>query len=106
MHRFYQLDLADMYRGELTVRKVSVLVSNLPRGAQVWAAVGGRSAITAETEATWLVEHTLMRIAHAEAGGKGKPPEQREFPPGILEMAAKAEHTESSAARFRAKHHK
>ena len=95
-----------MYRGELTVRKVSVLVSNLPRGAQTWAAVGGRSAITAEVEASWLIEHTLMRIAHAEAGGKGKPPEQREFPPGLLAMAAKAEHTKSRAEAFRAKHHK
>ena len=106
MHRFYQLDLADMYRGELTVRKVSVLVSNLPRGAQTWAAIGGRAAVTAEVEASWMVEHTMMRIAHAEAGGKGKAPEAREFPPGVLELAAKAEKTLSRAEAFRAKHHK
>ncbi len=95
-----------MYRGLLTVRKVAVLVMNLPRGAQTWRAVGGAVAITAEVESAWMIEHTLMKIAHGQAGGKGKAPEPREFPAGLLEQAAKAAKTQSRAEAFRAKHHK
>lgn len=95
-----------MYRGLITVRKVAVLVMNLPRGAQTWRAVGGAAAITAEVESAWMIEHTLMKIAHGQAGGKGKAPEPREFPVGLLEQEAKAAKTQSRAEAFRAKHHK
>lgn len=95
-----------MYRGSLTVRKVSVLVSNLPRGAQIWSAVGGRSAVTAEVESAWIIEHTLTAIAHAQAGSKGKQPEMRDFPPGLEELAKKAAYTQSRGEAFKAKHHK
>ena len=33
--RYYQLDLADMWRGRLSVRRVSVLVHHLPPGCAV-----------------------------------------------------------------------
>jgi hypothetical protein len=106
LHRFYQVDLVDMYRGSLTVRKVAVLVLNLPRGAQTWTALGGASAISSETEAGWIVEHALYAIAHQQAKGSGKGPEMRPYPPGLEEMAEKARKTMSRAERFKAKHHK
>ncbi len=93
-----------MYRGILTVRKIENLVLKLPRGAETWRAFGGRPAITAEVESSWLIEHALYAIAHGQAGAKGKPPEFREYPPGRLELDAKAEKTESRAEAFRAKH--
>lgn len=104
LQRFYNLDLADLYRGLLTVRKVCVLVMNLPRGAATWTAIGGRAAITAEVEASWLVEHALYSIAHAQNNGKGKKPEIRPFPSGLLEAAAKADKNTSRAEAFRQKH--
>jgi hypothetical protein len=93
-----------MYRGLLSVRKISVLVMNLPRGAQTWIAVGGAGAITGDVEAAWLVEHALYSIAHGQAGSKGQAPERRPFPPGINEVAAKAAKAQSQAEAFRRKH--
>lgn len=104
LHRFYQLDLADMYRGLLSVRKVSVLVLNLPRGAQTWICVGGSGAITAEVEASWLIEHALYVVAHAQNNGKGQKPERRPYPPGVDEVTAKAAKATSRAEAFRQKH--
>lgn len=95
-----------MYRGTLSVRKVSVLVMNLPRGSQTWQAVGGRGAVTAETEAAWLIEHALFLIAHGQAGSKGQAPEMRPWPPGLDELDAKSNFTQSRAEAFRAKHMK
>jgi hypothetical protein len=104
LQRFYQLDLADMYRGALTVRKVAVLVMNLPRGAQTWMAVGGRGAISTEAEAGWLVEHALYAIAHGQGGSKGTAPEMRPYPPGLKAAAAQQNYTQTRAEAFRAKH--
>lgn len=106
LHRYYHLDLVDMYRGLLSVRKISVLLINLPRGSQTWAAMGGAGAITAEVEAAWMIEHALYVVAHGQAGGKGKGPERRPYPPGKEEVAAKAAKATSRAEAFRAKHHK
>jgi hypothetical protein len=93
-----------MYRGTLTPRKAAVLALNLPRGAVIWQAVGGPGAISGEVEASWMLEHTLMMIAHGQGGGKGQTPKMREYPAGLLEEAAKAAKTQSRAERFRAKH--
>lgn len=93
-----------MYRGLLTVRKVAVLVLNLPRGAQTWLALGGAGAITAETESGWMIEHALYAIAHAKAGNKGRKPEMRPYPAGLLETTAKAQKATSRAEAFRQKH--
>lgn len=95
-----------MYRGLLSVRKISVLVMNLPRGARTWQSVGGAGAVTAEVESAWLVEHALYAIAHAKAGGKGKAPEVRPYPKGRHEADAEVQKVTSRAEAFRAKHHK
>lgn len=94
-----------MYRGAVSVRKISVLAMHLPRGAAVWLAVGGRAAITSEVEAAWMVEHALYKIAHGQAGSKGPAPTPREYPTGVEDMAAKVRFTETRAEAFRRKHH-
>ena len=95
-----------MYRGNLSVRKVSVLASNLPRGSAVGVRLGGAAAISEEVEAGWLVETALYRIAHSQAGGKGKAPEMREYPLGVAEQEAKQDYAVSRAEAFRRKHAK
>ena len=95
-----------MYRGRETVREVSVLASNLPRGSAVGTRLGGAAAITEEAEAGWLVEAALYKIAHSQAGGKGKAPEMREYPLGVAEQAEKDNYAVSRAEAFRRKHAK
>jgi len=106
LQRYYQLDLADMYRGILSVRKVSVMAAHLPRGGAVGERLGGAMAITPEVEGSWLVEAALYRVAHAEGGGKGKAPEMRDYPLGVAEMAEKQDYAVSRAEAFRRKHAK
>lgn len=95
-----------MYRGRETVREVSVLAANLPRGGAVGQRLGGPAAISDEAEAGWLVEAALYKIAHSQAGGKGKAPEMRDYPLGVAEQAAKDNYAVSRAEAFRRKHAK
>lgn len=95
-----------MYRGAISVRKVSVLASHLPRGGAVGIRLGGPAAIGEEVEAGWLIEAALYRIAHGQAGGKGKAPEMREYPLGVAEQTAKDNYTVSRAEAFLRKHAK
>ena len=98
--------MADMYRGRISIRKVSVLASHLPRGGAVGVRLGGAAAISEEVEGSWLIEAALYRIAHGQAGGKGKAPEMREYPLGVLEQAEKENYAASRAEAFRRKHAK
>jgi hypothetical protein len=93
-----------MYRGKVSVRKVSVLSTNLPRGSAVGFRLGGAAAVSEEAEAGWLVEAALYKIAHSQAGGKGKAPEMRDYPLGVAEQAEKQDYTLSRAEAFRRKH--
>lgn len=81
LHRFYGVDLADMWRGQLTPRKVAVLVENLPQGAQTWVDFGGPMAVTPEAEATYVVEHELATLWWLHTGKKGDRPQFRDYPP-------------------------
>jgi hypothetical protein len=69
--------------------------------------VGGQKAITAETEALWMVEHAIIAVAAAQSKGS-KAPQPRQYPKGILtvkaEADAKAARDRARAARFRARH--
>lgn len=38
LQRVYGLDLLDLWRGKLSLRKLSVLVTHLPPGSAVWSA--------------------------------------------------------------------
>jgi len=66
--------------------------------------LGGAAAVSEEVEAGWLVETALYRIAHSQAGGKGRAPEMRDYPLGIAEQAAKQDYTLSRAEAFKRKH--
>ena len=95
-----------MWRGLETVREVSVMAANLPRGGAVGVRLGGAAAISEEVEAGWLVETALYKIAHAKAGGKGKAPEMREYPLGVAEQHEKDNYAVSRAEAFMRKHAK
>jgi hypothetical protein len=105
-HYYDGLDLADMYRGLISVRRIAVLVLQLPRGANLWVSVGGAGAVTAEVDALWNVEHAILSVAHGQGGRKGPAPERRKYPPGLEEVQAKQAKAVSQAEAFRAKHHK
>jgi hypothetical protein len=96
--------LADMYRGRISPRKVSVMAAHLPRGGAVGDRLGGAMAVSPEVEAGWLVEAALYRIAHGQAGGKGKAPEMRDYPLGVAEQSEKQDYTLSRAEAFKRKH--
>src|SRR5699024_12341178 len=77
LEQHFSRDLADLYTGELTVRKAGVLLTGLPRGSNTWIRMGGPGAITAETVGLWLVEHAVELTVW---DGKGKPPRMRDYP--------------------------
>ena len=80
------------------------MAAHLPRGGAVGQRLGGAAAITEEVEAGWLLEAAVYRIAHGQAGGKGKAPEMREYPLGVMQKAEKENYTLSRAEAFRRKH--
>lgn len=106
LQRFYQVDLADLYRGLITPRKVAVLATNLPRASAVGRSMGGPDAISDEVESLWLLEHTTASIAHAKGGSKGKAPQMREYPLSAAEVKVKKQKTESRAERWVREHGK
>jgi hypothetical protein len=105
--RVYGLDLEGLWRGDFSPRRAAALALNLPRGSQVWVMLGGERAVTAETEALWLVEHAIVAVAHAQGGGKGQAPKVREYPEGVLvkrdRADARARSIEARARRLAAK---
>ena len=93
-----------MYRGLITPRRVAVLVSNLPRGAQTWIWVGGPMAVTAEAEATYALEYAMVMIAYHQGGAKGKKPEMREYPEGLRVQEDREASMIQKARAWRAAH--
>lgn len=90
----------------MTPRKAANLLVHLPRGAAVWIHAGGAGAITDETEASWLLEHTLQMQAWGQApkNKRGPAPKMREYPKPLFEMDKKAAEFERNAAAWRKKH--
>jgi hypothetical protein len=88
LSRFHGIELADMWRGEITPRRIAVLVENLPQGAQTWVNFGGPMAVTPEAEATYVVEHELATMWWLHTGKKGDRPQFRDYPayanPGMV----------------------
>lgn len=98
------VELAAMWSGGVTVRRISVLVAWLPRGARVWQMLGGREAITRETEAVWGLEATQLGIAWSSNGRKGRQPQAREYPLGADAIEEKSTFTERNATAWRRKY--
>ena len=93
-----------MWEGRETVRRISVLVTWLPRGARYWQMIGGQHAVTRETEAIMGLETTQLGIAWMQGGKKGKQPTGRDFPGGVEQERQRAAYTESRAAAWRRKY--
>lgn len=101
LQRYYGIDLADLYRGAITPRRLAVLVINFPRGANTWQMLGGPGAITGEVEALWGV-HLLQEAQMYQAGGnKGPEPTMREYPEGIEAKQNAAQRIEQNARAWR-----
>jgi hypothetical protein len=65
LQRFYRVDLAEFYRGELSVRRLSVLVDHLPHEAATTAArLGTEPGWSLATVLTADVFHALTGKAH------------------------------------------
>jgi len=63
MQHYYGLDLLDLYRGELSARKVHVLLSNLPPGAMLYRELDSPAAWSETAHLLALVEHRLRVLA-------------------------------------------
>lgn len=62
LQRFYNIDLVDLYRGKLSLRKLSILVEHLPSDSCLWA-------IRREMEPDYnLTDFLIMDLFHAMSG--------------------------------------
>ena len=78
--RYYGIELAGLWRGEISPRRVMVLAKNLPYGAQTWIDAGTDNAWSPETH---LLAHATFLLEGANwqrGGGKGKTPKPLETP--------------------------
>lgn len=106
-HRFYQLDLLDLYRGTLSPRKVLVLIEHLPPGAALWNETGGDSAWTLETHLLANVLDAVNVSNWIAAGGKqSSKPKPIARPDELLKKRKHHEAIEANLKRFKGKHPK
>nr|DAS24128.1 MAG TPA: protein of unknown function (DUF5361) [Caudoviricetes sp.] len=101
------MDLLDVWRGSLTLRRVAVLVRGLPAGSALWRAEGGPGAWSAEEravrEGAWLVQSQLLAVF----GGSSAQTPQRPSPPAPgwqEEEHARQERQEARARAWAARH--
>lgn len=102
--RYYGIDLAGLWRGEITPRRVMVLAKNLPYGAQTWIAAGTDNAWTPETHLLSHVAFLLEGANWQRGGGKGKSPKPMETPGEAKRTQEKRERALKKAARFKQIH--
>ena len=66
----YNLDLTGVFTGGLSLRRVKVLIDNLPSGSLLRKRMGGAAAWTDEVAATFAANHRLEGIIITSLGGK------------------------------------
>lgn len=93
-----------MWEGKETPRRISVLLTWLPRGSRYSQMIGGQAAVTRETEAVMGLETTMLGIAWVQGGKRGRRPEGRAFPGSYEEQERKAAYTADRAAAWRLKY--
>lgn len=81
LHRFAGLDLADLYRGIITPRKVAVILEHLPPDSAVRRRVGGDGSLTVQEHALRQLFHLGELQLYQGGGGKGKKPKPPASPP-------------------------
>lgn len=99
----YGVDLVDLWRGGLTLRRVAVLATQLPAGSRVWQATGGPRAWSDEYHGLLAVMNRVERLEwrKTEDGSKGKnPPQMQEPPPFVGDAQAKASTADAKAQEF------
>lgn len=99
----YGVDLVDLWRGGLTLRRAAVLATQLPAGSRVWQSAGGPKAWADEYQALMVVEWRLQILdwRQTEDGSKGKnPPDMQEPPPFVGDEQAKASKQDLRAREF------
>ena len=103
----YNLDLTEVFTGGLSLRRVKVLIDNLPSGSLLRKRMGGAAAWTDEVAATFAANYRLEGILITSLGGKkGDVPKPVAPPePGWFERAeAEAQRREDRARRWVAAH--
>ena len=58
--RYYSIYLGDLFTGDLTFRRFSVLLYGLPPGCATWRTQGGQLAQSDETRAALYVRHAIQ----------------------------------------------
>lgn len=97
------LDLVDLWRGRITARRLSVLVTQLPDGARVWKATGGAKAWSDEVSTMMILDLRLRELfwAETEDGQNGRnAPEMVEPPPFESEEREKGSKLDAKAQKF------
>lgn len=104
--RVYGVDLLDLYRGELSVRKASVLAATLPAGSAVWRAEGGPLAWTDEAHLLSANEyntHVAWWLKTKDGSTGKKPPMPHQPPESKSQVAVKEARATAALERRRAR---
>ena len=78
----YGLDIEGLFTGEISVIRAARLTSELPRGSQIWVALGGVKSVTEEWELLRRIEHHGASALWQNSDPKkaGKQPEPVPYP--------------------------
>ncbi|MDY2669768.1 hypothetical protein [Schaalia hyovaginalis] len=99
--RVYGVDLLDLFRGRLTLRRLAVLVKGLPPGSQTGLLEGGPAALSNEAslirDVGWRIECTILGAMGAKQSQMPPRPEPPE--PGWQERAAEKQRKAEAKAR-------
>ena len=94
----YNLDLTQVFTGRQSLRRVGVLINNLPSGSLLRKRLGGASAWTDEVSAVFAQGNRLEGIIITALGGKKKdvpkpvsPPEEGWFEKAEASRASREE---------------
>lgn len=104
LQRYYGVDLGDLWRGRMSMRRCMVLIAGLPPGAGLHRATGGDRAWSDTTRAVmeglWRIECTLVSaLGGSSLPDRPKPPEY-----GWQEAErARVRRTEERIARHKAR---
>lgn len=96
LQRYYGLDLADMWRGKITPRKVAVLAIHLPPGAAIRRTGPDDLHWSHESQVLVSLFDQIRHLSWGLAGGQGRPPQPQERPGDSVREAPKR----SRAARL------
>lgn len=94
----YGLDIEGLFTGELSVIRAARLTAELPRGSQIWVALGGGKSVTAEWELLNAIEYHGRSLLWQNGDPKkaGKAPEPMPYPEVNAKYASTPQKKKSS----------